>query len=813
MLQTISHDLRLAVRSLLASRVQSGIAIMTLALGIGVNASIFSVLDSLLFRPLPFADAGRLVDIWNFAEKSKVSFPRFPLPVLREWKKQTDVFDRMEAYDTDSVTLQGPRGAELVSATFVTPGLLPLLGIPPLQGRLFNEGDGREGTDAQIVISERFWRESLGSPEAVIGSAIVINDRPHTVIGVMPATFYFPYQPQDAWLPVDMKDPPAARQTRFAMTAFARLAPGVTFDRATSAVTERGTRIRSAMGGEPGIGAILQRRDKTDPRTRQSLIVLGGAVAFLLLIVCANIANLSLARTMARGRDFAVRSALGASRRDLIRETVIENLVIGVLGSIGGLAVAALALKAAATFIPQEMTFQSLNSIDLDGRALGFTLLAGLLTAVLFGLPPAIIGSRPNILGVLRIASRSSSGSTAARRFRSSLVVGEVTIAIVLLVGAALMTRSYLKLQSVDRGFDSDGLVAVRIGFPAGPYADAAVRDRFSDDLVRELRTLPGVTSATAGSVPPDNSITSFGKIELAEAPGTLSDELMIPVYMVWPTYFSTLNLKLVEGRTFTDDEPAGAVIVSQSYAKKFWPGQSALGRRFRFEDEPRWFTVVGVSAEVRQLGLDDAEGAYEWFEPMRVPPGTVARPRRIPAAVIDYRTFVVRADNPVSVGPQLSQAVHRLDQRMVVGKTDVVNDLFTKAIARPRVVLLLLMVFSGMGLILSAAGLYGVLSYLVTQRMREIGIRLALGARPDGVFRLILRSGLTLTATGLALGLIATLYLVRVMRVILYEVEGSDPVAVLSMSALLLATALFACWRPARRAMKVDPVSLLREQ
>ena len=813
-MQTLIHDLRLAMRSLLASRVPSAIAILTLALGIGANAAIFSVMDSLLIRPLPFANPERLVELWNFASQSKVSFPGFKRELLKEWQQQADLFDHVEAFDTDSFIYQGSDGARTVHGSYVSPELISLLGVAPVQGRLFVTGDGRQGTDGQAIISERFWREALGSKAGVINSTITLNGRPHTIVGVLAASFHFPYQPQDIWLPLDVFEPPAWRSAGDTVVPFARLQPGVPLVLARERVQERGERLRKVTGGDEGITATLQSRlEFGDQRTRQSLLVLGGAVGFLLLIVCANVANLSLSRTLARSRDFAIRSALGAGRRDLIRETVVENLLVGALGSAAGLVIAWGALSVTAAFIPVEMTLPSMNQIDLDGRVLGFAMLAGLVTSLLFGLPPAIIGSRANVLGVLRQESRSSAGSVLSRRFRSALVVGEVTMALVLLVGAALMARSFLALQSVDKGFDSDGLVSVRVGFPTGPYTDASVRDQLVDSALAEFRRLPGVRGATAGAVPPDSDLTAFTQIEFLDRPGQLSEELIVPVYKVWPDYFSTIGLKVVEGRVFAADEPTTSIIVSQSFAKKFWPERSAVGGQFRYQNGTRVYTVVGVSNEVRQQSMEDVEGAFEWFQPMRLPPGAVARPRANPPAIIEYRTFVIRADNPAAILPAVSQAIHRIDTRVVVTKSDIVNHMFSEAIARPRLMLVLLVAFASIGLVLAAAGIYGVLSYLVTQRLREIGIRLALGAKPDRVFRLILRSGLSLTLMGLAIGLIASLYLVRLMRVILYQVEPSDPLPVIGVSVLLLLTALVACWRPARRAMKVDPVSLLREQ
>ncbi len=813
-MQTLIHDLRLAMRSLLASRVPSTIAILTLALGIGANTAIFSVMDSLLIRPVPFAHPERLVELWNFASQSKVSFPGFKRELMKEWQQQTDLFDHIEAYDTESFVYQGQEGARTVPGAYVSPGLLSLLSVAPVQGRLFVGGDGRQGTDALVVISERFWRQALGSKSGVINSTVDLNGRAHTIVGVLSASFHFPYQPQDIWLPLDAIEPPASRPAGAEVVPFARLQPGLTLALARERVQERGQRLMKATGGDEGITATLQSRlEVGDKRTRQSLIVLGGAVGFLLLIVCANVANLSLSRTLARSRDFAIRSALGAGRRDLIRETIVENLVVGVLGSSAGVVIAWGTLALTAAFIPSEMTLPSMNQIDLDGRVLGFAALAGLVTSLLFGLPPAIIGSRANVLGVLRQESRSSAGSVFARRFRAGLVVGEVTMAIVLLVGAALMARSFLTLQAVDKGFDSNGLVAMKVGFPTGPYTEPAVRDRLVDAALTEFRRLPGVRGATAGSVPPDSDMTAFTQLEFLDQPGQLSEELIVPVYKVWPDYFSTIGLKITEGRTFAADEPTPSIIVSASFAKKYWPGRSPIGSQFRYQGTARTFTVVGVSNEVRQQAMDDAEGAFEWFQPMKLPPGGIARLRPNPPAIIEYRTFVIRADNPSAILPVISQAVHRIDNRLVISESDIVNNMFAEAIARPRLVLVLLLVFSSIGLVLAAAGIYGVLSYLVTQRLREIGIRLALGAKPESVFRLILRNGLTLTLAGLAIGLIASFYLVRVMRVILYQVEPSDPVAVVGVSVLLLLTALLACWRPARRAMKVDPISLLREQ
>jgi predicted permease len=812
MLRTLAHDLRLAIRSLAATRLTTAIALLTLALGIGITTAAFSVLDSVLFRAMPFPESHRLVEIWNLIEKSQVSHPRISRALLADWRTQTDLFDAVEGYEIESVIWRGPRGSEMISAAYVTPGLFSLLGAIPIEGRIFAEGDGRQGTERRVVVSERFWREQLARSADAVGSTLAINQQPHTVVGILPATFRFPNEPQLMWLPVDVEQPPAAHQRIF-LTAFARRAQGTTPELVREQVRSRGAALHEASGGKPGTTASLREGRFVDRRDRQSLLVLGGAVGFLLLIVCANVANLSLSRMLARARDVAVRSALGASRRALVRETLIEQTVLGMTGAALGLLVAYATLAMAVASLPSTMFFGSLNEIDVDGRALAFTMAVGMLAALVFGLPPALIASRPAVVEVLRRETRSTAGSAGARRLRSVLVIAEVTVALVLLVGAALMARSFIKLQAVDRGFDTSPLVALRVGLPSVGYLDRHARDRFTDELIASFRGLPGVRSVTAGSVPPDASIISFGRIEVA-AGSEPSGQLIIPIHEAWPNYFETVGIPLKEGRGFTETEPASSVIVSESFARTFWPDRSAVGQQVRFTSgATTWRTVVGVAGEVRQLNLDDMHGAFEWYQPLRTPPGTPPETAAGVEAIVDYRTFVVNADDPAAIVGRSREMVHAVDDTVVIWEVDRVDHLFAEAVARPRVVLIMMGVLAGLGLVLAAAGIYGVLSYLVAQRRREIGIRMALGARPESIRGLILKSGLLLTAVGLVVGIGLALALARVMQTLLYEVETTDPVAMATVSLVLLITAALAAWRPARQAMRVDPLTLLREQ
>jgi predicted permease len=415
----------------------------------------------------------------------------------------------------------------------------------------------------------------------------------------------------------------------------------------------------------------------------------------------------------------------------------------------------------------------------------------------------------------MRSDSRSIAGSSGSRRLRSVLVIAEVTLALVLLVGASLMGRSFAKLHAVDRGFDTNGLVALYVGFPATGYQDPRVRDRFTEQLIGRLRLVPGVRGVTAGAVPPDASKIRSGSVEFAHAPAATTDRLILPIYEVWPDYFEGVGVPLLEGRPFAPNEPGESVIVSESFARRYWPDGSPLGGRFRFASSDLWRTVVGVAGEVRQWKLDDATGSFEWYEPMQVPAGAraPATTETAPAeAIVEYRPFAIRADDPAVVLRRTEQTLQALDDDVVLWRADPVERLLHDAVAEPRFVLFMLVVFAALGLTLAAGGIYGVLSCTVTQRLREIGIRLALGAEPKEIFRLILRGGIWLTLVGVIVGVALAAGLTRVMRAILYDVEPDDPLSVAVVVAIVMATALFASWRPARRAMRVDPVMLLRE-
>jgi putative ABC transport system permease protein len=822
----LTADLRLALRHLRAAKLPAAIALVTLALGIGVTSAVFSILDAMVLRPAPFAHADRLVEIWNLQTRSGVSHPGFSRALLREWRAQSDLFDAFEGYDVTTLVDERPEGAEMMTGVVVTPELPSMLGMPPLRGRLFTDDRRRQAGSSDpalhapawpdadaILISERLWRERWHGRAEALGASLRLSGRTYTIAGIMPAAFRFPNDRVDFWLPTNVTAASVSPAVPSRLVAFARLRPGVPEAQAAEAVRARGGGLARAIENEPDRTAMLHFVGRNTDRTlRTSLFVLAGAAVFLLLIVCANLASLSLSRALERARDNAVRASCGASRADLVRALLVEHLLLGAAGVAAGLVVAAATLDLTVALLPDSARLSGMNAIDLDARALAFTGVIGMGATVLFGLPPAWLASRPRLLALMRHESRSATGSRAARRLRHLLVTAEVTLAIVLLVGAALMARSFVKLQQVDRGFDTRGLVRLRVGLPRAGYADPSAQDQFADAMVRGTRRLDRVQAATSGAVPPEATAVHFGLLELDARPGELLEGLTIPAYTVWPNYFTSLGIPIVAGRAFAEGEPLDSLVLSESAARRFWPGESAIGRRLRFEGG-RWLNVVGVAGEVRQLRLDDREGSFEFYYPQQRPASAGPPPfARGTGAIVTYLTFVARSGTPEATLASMRRLAHDIDPRVVVWRADVVDRLFGEAVARPRLVLLLMSVFGGVGLVLAAAGIYGVLSYLVVQRRREIGVRLALGAEPVGIATLVLRQALTLAVAGVVLGIGLSFLLLRIMRALLYEVEPTDPLSLAAVSTLLLFVALVAAWPPARRARRIDPASMLRE-
>ncbi len=811
----LTRDLRSAVRALIGGRGTAAIAISTLALGIGLSTAVFSILDSVLWRPVPYPNANRLVEMATFNTQRKFMFMGVFSPALiTAWRSQTDLFDRIEGYDTPSIVYTTAAGSDMVAGAVVTPGLFSLLGATPEAGRIFVSGEGQTTTTNLALVSDAFWRTRLLRDPHAVGREIMLDGETCRIVGVLPASFRFPNGTTDIWMPYDVAHPPVGEKAARNMTPIARLAPGLAKERAAPIVFDRGARINAttaAATADKTTAEIYGIDGSLTEETLQSLWVLAGAVGFLFLVVCANVANLALSRSIQRARDFAVRAALGASRLALIRETLVENMLVAITGCALGVGFAVVLLRAAVAVLPETLTTTSLTAMALDARAMAFAVALGSLASVIFGLPAAIVASGTSITDLLGASSRSSTGSATSRRLRSGLVIVEVAVSTALLVGAALMTRSLIKLETADKGFNSANLISIRLGLPYLGYDDPNTRDRFIHDAVDQLRKTPGITAATLGGLPTDYKPIMLGPTEFSSRPGEKTPELIMPMLEVPADYFSQLGLTVVAGRTFRPEDPADTVVVSESVARKYWPGGNAVGGQFRSQKQ-NWQTIIGVVSDIRRMSDTAAwQGLGLYYQTGKAP--RAMTPVMPMSSIAAYRTIVVRAAQPAEAARLIPQVIHTVDPRVVVWQIALVDHLYADAIARPRSVFLLMTVFASVGLVLAMAGIYGVLSYLVAQRLREIGIRLALGARPSDIGRLILRSGVGLAIVGLAVGVILALALMHVVQSLLYRVEPSDPLSFIVVSIVLLLTATLASWTPARRAMRVDPLALLREE
>jgi putative ABC transport system permease protein len=799
-LAPLRRDLRLATRAVWSAKTASGLAAVTLALGIGTSAAVFSILDSVLLRQVPFPNAGRLVEIWNFSLDQEMSFRMgVPVAALDGWRNEPDIFERVEGFDRRSLVFEDERGARELSGALLTPGTLALLGARPVIGRGFQDHDARAGARPVALVSDSFWTNHLGRRRDLATVGIALDGVRHDVIGVMPATFRFPTGHEQVWI--------AGAAT--SVTPLALLREGLTVDAAVATVKARGERVATAAGGSAGLSAtVFQLGGGVDAKTETALLVLAAAVALLFLIVCVNVANLTLSRALGRTRDLATCGALGASRGSLFRVVLLEQALTALVGVVAGAGVAVMVLQLAIAALPDVMTTGTLNAIDLDTRALWMLVATGVGTMLLCGVPPAWLATRVSVVSGLAHSGRTVAGSTFARRLRTTLAVSEVAMSVALLIGAAVITRSFIALTVIDHGYVPQGLVRLQLGLPAAGYKDADVADAAIRDVTERIRALPGVTGATRGGLPSESMLAAFGSLQIEGRPGVVDARAVVPVHEVDPHYFEVLQLPVRTGRAFLEHEIDGAAMINERFAATHFPAENPIGRRFRFGNGP-WRTIVGVAGTTLGDQERGAPGAELYYPAGQA--DDAARPMRVASSIAHFSTVIVRSQNPAAVLPLLSGAVHDRDPSIVVWRTSLVERTLADAIARPRVVFATMAVFAVFGLTLAMVGLYGVLSHLVAQRRQEIGVRIALGAGTGDIRRMVLRHGLGLATVGIVLGVMAAWPLVRLMKSLLVEVTGADPLALIVAVALVGTTAALASWAPARRAGRTNPVELFR--
>jgi len=805
-METFWQDLRFGFRQLLDKPGFTAIAIMSLALGIGANTAIFSLVDAVLLRPLPFHDPDRLVVVWEDA--AKIGFPRnTPAPAnYADWKAQNQVFEDMAAFNYRPYNLTDDGEPEKVDAQAVTANFFPLLDVKPVLGRAFTQEEDRPDGNKVALISYGLWQRRFGGDPALVGKEILLNDRKHTVIGVMPPGFQFLSKETGLWVPMAFSPQELADRGSHYLTVVARMKPGVKLQQARAdiaAITQRINRDHPTSGFELG-SVVISLREQLAGDVRPALIVLLVAVGFVLLIACANIANLLLSRGAARYREIAVRSALGAGRARIVRQLLTESVLLAVAGGVFGLLFAWLSFSFLKQIIPNGMELNA--GVRIDAKVFSFTLLLSLLTGIIFGLAPALQAAKVDLNEALKQGGGRAGTGAGHRRLRSALVVIEVALALVLLVGAGLLIRAFLRLRALDIGVDPENTLMLRTLLPRNKYGELPKRDAFYRQTLERVRALPGVVSAGYTTAVPltwkggTNGFTVEGR---EEGPGQDAQSRQIST-----GYMETMGVKLRQGRFFDDHDSAQSqlvAIINETMARQFWPDENALGKRFRpYSDDfrNRWVTVVGIVGDVKEMGLEAPAKAEMFFPYQQLPHMLWNMPRDL----------VVRTTgDPMSVAAAARQAVWSVDRNLPVSNIRTMDEILAEEVAQRRIGMTLLAAFAALALALASLGIYGVLSYSVAQRTQEIGIRMALGAGRKEVLRVVLADGMRLATAGVAIGLGVSFALTRLMTGLLFGVSASDPPTLAGVTLLLIAVALLACFIPARRATKVEPMVALR--
>ncbi|HEX9944661.1 MAG TPA: ABC transporter permease [Thermoanaerobaculia bacterium] len=802
-LDDIWRDLRFGLRSLLRSPGFAAVAILCLALGIGANAALFSVLNAVLLRPLPFAEPDRLVRIYEQLKgrgRGSVSLPSF-----RDWAEQSTGFEQLAAYQMASRNLQRTGDPERIQAVEATPNLFSLLGVRPLFGRVFAAGTDGPGKARVAVVSEELWRTRLGGDPSLVGSAIRLEGVPYTVIGVMPASFDFPAggDSTDVWLLFEPAPEMASSWDSRFLAVIGRLKPGVTLEQATTQLATVAARIEKEHPAEQTGRSVLVQplRETLVGQVRPALLILFGAVGLVLLIACANVANLLLARAAVRQREVAIRLAVGASRARLVRQFLLESLVLSFAGTALGLLFARWSLDALAPLAKGALPVY--KEFPLDGRVFGFLLVVALLSALAFGIVPALQSSRGYAQGGLtKAGGRTTEGRL--QRFRSALVIVEIAVSLILLVGAGLLLRGFLTLSSTEPGLVAEKVLTGHLSVPDGQLKGST--PRLFRPALEKIRAIPGVRSAALISMLPIQNAWMNGRFVIEGRPDPQpGQEPVAELRIASPGLFQSLGIPILKGRDFTEsDGEAGppAAIVNEALVRKYFPREAPLGQRLRFSGET--FTIVGVVGSVRQAGLDNDPLAEIYF-PYAAPDAMES----LGDAVLVIRTAVP----PEGVTAGVRAAVTSVDPALPIYNVLTMQQVIEKSLAGRRLNLWLLAIFAGMALVLSAAGLYGVISYVVAQRTREIGVRIALGAQTRDVIGLVMRQGLALTSAGIVLGLLGAFAFTRVLGNLLYGVSARDPLTHVVLAAVLGMVALLATWLPARRVSRVDPILAIRAE
>jgi putative ABC transport system permease protein len=808
MFSSIAQDLRFALRGVRKNPAFAAALALTLGLGIGATTAIFSVVDAILLRPLAYERPHELVELTPFNEQGGFSIPWTPMGMGRAWAREAGFVDDLALFHQVSLVRTGVDRPQQVEAQAVTANLAQTLGVAPVLGRWITSEDQQPGAPAVVVLSHQRWREWFGEERDVLGRTVELNRIPHVVIGVMPRAFRFPrVGASDMWIPLPGDNRVAgADLTR--VSVIGRLPAELPLEDAG----DRAKRMAEGLGViDPRFAEWTIRVGRHDdwranPEVRQALWTLAAAVVLMWLIALGNGVNLLSVRSAARRREIALRMSLGASRLRLLRQLLTESVALALIGGVVAVLLAQASLGAVMQLMPQSVIRLSANQIAIGDRVLWFAFALSALTGLAVGALPALGLVRRR--GSTSVSAMDLYQAAQARRtgVRRALIVAEVAVSMTLLVGAGLVINSFNRLVHVDPGFDPENLVYLSLELPDYVYDTPESRRDFFRSVEERVAAVPGVQAAfLANGLPPSTGFT-FG-VELAAEGEEVAEEgqpFWVPRADVQPEYFDLMGIPLVAGRTFnaTDDGASRSVIIDVDMARFLWADRSPLGKRFRMSADGDWYTVVGVVGDVKLLGQDDRRGAFEMYQPLT------------PEEIDSYMSLAIRTDlDPREVMPAIREAVWELDPDQPIWRLETAKQALAESVDEPRFLVTLMTIAAGIALALVAVGLYGVLSFAVSQRTRELGVRIALGAGIGTLQRMVLWDGLLLAGIGVVLGLGGAVALGRIIRSLLFNVEPTDPVTLVVVAGVMLATALVACYLPARRATKVDPIVVLKAE
>jgi putative ABC transport system permease protein len=809
-MRTLLQDIRFGLRVLIKSPGFTVVAVLAIALGVAANTAIFSVVNAVLLEPLPYKESGQLMMVWESNRQRDLHQNSISPANLIDWKEQTGVFEDVAAFIDRRTNLTSDGDPVELPVQFVTPNLFRVLGVEPMMGRGFADEDAKPDAAQVVVLGHGLWQRRFGGDRKIIGKTITLNDNKVMVVGVMPPSFQWfirksslNAKPPEMWTPFGLTDQLRVRKGRY-LAAVARLRPGVTRESAEAELNQLAARLEQQYPDfNKGWGVeVTPLREQFAGGIRPALWILLGAVGFLLLIACANVANLLLARGAARQKEMAIRTALGAGRWRVVRQLLTESVLLAALGGALGLMLAWWGVEVLAALSPPDLL--DVGGVRLSLPVLAFTLGVSLLTGIFFGLVPSFEASRQDTSESLKEGAKGTTGGVRGSRLRGAFVISEIALSLVLLVGAGLMLKSFARLQSVNPGFNADGVLTMRVELPDAKYHEDQQVINFFRQATERIRALPGVESVGAINYLPfagPGAGTRFAIVGRPTPPH--GEEPTTDVLVTDENYFGTMGMTVLRGRAFSAQEATEArsvAVVSESLAREYFPGRDAIGQRIvvNMKENPEPTEIIGIVGDIKHKALDEkSRPTVYWPQPELTYP---------------FMTLVVRAKgDPAALAPATRREIQALDPEQPVADVRTMNQLLAGSVGRARFSAMLLGIFAVIALVLAAVGVYGVMSYAVSRRTHEIGVRVALGAQGRDVLKLVLSQGLKLALVGVLLGVVGSFALTRLLTSLLYGVSATDPLTFIGVSMLLASVALVACYVPARRATKVDPLIALR--